>query len=78
VFYLSPALRREATPDRFVDATLAAVFQRLPAESPDALLAVRTDQLPRLLRLLRQAPAPDAESGTYSVFSVATLRRTIK
>jgi 4-amino-4-deoxy-L-arabinose transferase-like glycosyltransferase len=78
VFYLSPALRREATPDRFVDATLAAVFQRLPAEPADALLAVRTDQLPRLQRLLRQTPVPDAESGTYSVFSVDTLRRTIK
>ncbi|HTI39285.1 MAG TPA: glycosyltransferase family 39 protein [Vicinamibacterales bacterium] len=74
IFYLSPDLRREAAPDRFADATLADVFQRLNTLPPTALLAVRADQLPRVQRLFTAPLTPDAQSGVYSVFSVATLR----
>ena len=74
VFYLSPGLRRESGADRFADTTLANIFQRLGTESPDALVAVRDDQLARVQRLFASPLTPDAQAGLYSVFSIATLR----
>ena len=75
VFYLSPALRAEATADRFTDTTLPGVFARLRIESGDSILAVRADQLPRLAKLVRTPLTPQAQSGVYSVFSLASLPR---
>ena len=75
IFYLSPPLRAQTTADRFGDTTLAGVFTRLGVESGDALLAVRADQLPRVQKLVRGPLTPDAQSGIYSVFSLARLRR---
>lgn len=75
VFYLSPALRAQATPDRFADTTLAGLFQRLDAEQPEAVFAVRDDQLPRVQKLFAAPVAPDAHAGVYSLFSIATLQR---
>jgi hypothetical protein len=75
VFYLSPTLRAEATADRFTDTTLPGVFARLRIESGDSILAVRADQLPRLAKLVRTPLTPQAQSGVYSVFSLASLPR---
>ena len=75
VFYLSPPLRAQASADRFADTTLAGLFQRLDAEPPDALFAVREDQMSRVQRLFAAPVSPDARSGIYSVFSIASLQR---
>jgi 4-amino-4-deoxy-L-arabinose transferase-like glycosyltransferase len=73
IFYLSPALRAQATPERFTGTTLPGAFERLRAEAPDAVLAVRGDQVDRVRRLLPGVRA-DAAEGLYSIFSFQTLR----
>jgi 4-amino-4-deoxy-L-arabinose transferase-like glycosyltransferase len=75
VFYLSPALRAEATPDRFADTSLADFLQGLDTEPADTLFAVRADQLPRVQKRFTAPITPDGQSGLYSVFTVGTLRR---
>jgi 4-amino-4-deoxy-L-arabinose transferase-like glycosyltransferase len=78
VFYLSPELRAEATPDRFADTTLADLFHQIDREPADTLFAVRTDQLPRVQKLFSRPVTPDAQSGVYSVFTLATLRQSTR
>jgi 4-amino-4-deoxy-L-arabinose transferase-like glycosyltransferase len=78
VFYLSPKLRAEATPDRFADTTLADLFHQIDREPADTLFAVRADQLPRLEKLFSRPVTPDARSGVYSVFTIATLRQSTR
>jgi 4-amino-4-deoxy-L-arabinose transferase-like glycosyltransferase len=75
IFYLSPRLRAEAAQGRFENVTLADVLGRLTTASGDELLAVRADQLARVRKRFGAPLAPDAQSGVYSVFSLARLRR---
>jgi hypothetical protein len=47
---------------------------RIRVGAPDAVLAVRNNQLPRFSRLFPSPPAPDARAGTFTVFRADTLR----
>lgn len=74
VFYLAPALRAQATPDRFADVTAADAFGDIRREPADAIIAVRDDQLQRFTRLFASAPPAHARVGTFTVYRVGDLR----
>jgi hypothetical protein len=77
IFYLAPALRAEATPDRVDAASFADVVGRIRADPPDALIAVRNHYLARFNRLFPSPPVPDALAGTFTVFRTDTLRQAL-
>jgi hypothetical protein len=78
VFYLSPELRADVTPDRFADTTLADLFHQIDREPGDTLFAVRADQLARVQKLFTRPVTPDAQSGVYSVFTIGALRQSTR
>jgi 4-amino-4-deoxy-L-arabinose transferase-like glycosyltransferase len=73
VFYLAPPLRAEATSDRVDQVTLPEAISRIRVAAPDAIIAVRDDQLARFRRLFPTPPVPDAHAGTFSVFRAGSL-----
>ena len=77
VFYLAPALRAEATPDRISTSSRAATLERLRVDPPDAVLAVREDELARFQRLFQVPPIPQVRAGTFSVYRVDQLRAAL-
>lgn len=77
VFYLSPALRREAAPDRFADLSAVEALARIRRTSPDAILAVRDDQLARFTRLFSFPPAVHARAGTFTIYRFGDLRAAL-
>jgi hypothetical protein len=74
IFYLSPSLRRDASPARVGSVSLAEAVSRIRTDPPDAVIAIRNDQLERFERLFSAPPAPTAQAGTMSVFRVGTLQ----
>jgi 4-amino-4-deoxy-L-arabinose transferase-like glycosyltransferase len=78
IFYLNPALRAEATPDRLDAASFSEAMTRIRTDPPDAVIAVRNNQLPRFNRLFPLPPAPDALAGTFSLFRTDTLRKALR
>ncbi len=74
VFYLSPALRAEATPNRIQPASFSEAIERVRRDPGDAVIAVRDDQLPRFARLFPQLPQSSARAGTFTVFRITDLR----
>lgn len=77
IFYLTPALRAEAAPDRFADVSLADAFAAIRRDSPDAIIAVRDDQLQRFTRLFASPPPVHARAGTFTVYRVGDLRAAV-
>ncbi len=77
IFYLDPPLRAEATADRLDSVSFSEAMARLRVDAPDAVLAVRNNQLPRFSRLFPSPPAPDARAGTFTVFRADTLRAAL-
>jgi 4-amino-4-deoxy-L-arabinose transferase-like glycosyltransferase len=78
IFYLDPALRLQATPDRVDAASFSEAMTRIRTDPPDAVTAVRNSQLPRFNRLFASPPAPDALAGTFSLFRAETLRTALR
>ena len=78
VFYLSPALRAEATPDRIDEVSQAEAVGRIRADPPDAIVAVRNADLDRFYRLFPVAPSPEVRSGSFSIFLVGSLRQAMQ
>jgi 4-amino-4-deoxy-L-arabinose transferase-like glycosyltransferase len=78
IFYLDPALRGQATPDRVDAASFSEAMTRIRTDPPDAVTAVRNSQLPRFNRLFSSPPAPDALAGTFSLFRADTLRMALR
>jgi 4-amino-4-deoxy-L-arabinose transferase-like glycosyltransferase len=78
IFYLDPALRREATPDRVESTSFSEAMARIRTDPPDAVTAVRNSQLPRFTRLFPSPPAADALAGTFSLFRADTLRTALR
>jgi 4-amino-4-deoxy-L-arabinose transferase-like glycosyltransferase len=74
IFYLDPPLRAAATPDRVDAASFAEAVTRARIDPPDAVVAVRNNQLTRFNRLFPSPPAPDARAGTFTLFRADTLR----
>jgi 4-amino-4-deoxy-L-arabinose transferase-like glycosyltransferase len=77
VFYLSPALRAEATANRLDEASYSEAVLRVRVDPEDALLAVRNDQLERFTRLFSHPPAPDGHAGTFTLFRAGRLREAL-
>jgi hypothetical protein len=78
VFYLSPALRAQASATRLVETTLPEAIGRLNLELPDAVLAVRDRNAGRLTRLFKHPVDPDLRAGTFLVYRTGTLRRALE
>lgn len=74
IFYLSPALRAHAAPDRFANVSAAEAFDMVRAGPADAVLAVRDDELDRFTRLFRSPPPVHARAGTFTVYRIGDLR----
>jgi len=77
VFYLSPALRAAATPDRIDAASAAEAISRIRVAPDEAVLAVRDDRLARFTRLFATPPVPSAHAGTFTVFRAGALRKAL-
>jgi 4-amino-4-deoxy-L-arabinose transferase-like glycosyltransferase len=77
IFYLSPALRAEATSDRIQITWLSSVLEHARIDPPDAVLAVRDDQLRRFTSLFPQPPDPSARAGTFTLFRAEQLREAL-
>jgi hypothetical protein len=78
IFYLDPALRVAAAPDRLDAASFSEAMTRIRTDPPDAVTAVRNSQLPRFNRMFPSPPAPDALAGTFSLFRTETLRTALR
>jgi len=77
VFYLSPALRAQASPERIDTASIAEAVSRIRVDAPDAVIAVRDRQLARFNRLFAAPPPADAHAGTFAVFRAGRLQRAL-
>lgn len=78
VFYLSPALRAQATSGRLSEVTFAEAVMRTRVDPDDAIVAVRRSQLDRFNRLFPSPPQPDAQAGTFAIFRTGTLKSTLR
>lgn len=74
VFYLAPPLRKAATPEGIDRASVTEAISRLRVAAPDAVLAVREDQIGRFNRLFRVPPIADRRAGTFRIFTARTLQ----
>ena len=74
IFYLSPALRAQAAPDRFANVSAAEAFDTVRAGPADAILAVRDDELDRFTRLFPSPPPVHAHAGTFTVYRISEVR----
>jgi hypothetical protein len=77
-FYLAPAHRAEANPDRILTSSRTGTLERLRVESGDSIVAVRDDELARFQRLFALTPQPDSRTGTFSIFRVDRLRAALE
>ena len=77
IFYLRAPLRAEATADRVDSASFPEAMTRIRVEPPEAVFAVRNNQLPRFNRMFPSPPAPDARAGTFTLFRADTLRAAL-
>lgn len=77
IFYLSPPLRAEATPERIQITSLSSAMEHARVDPPDAVLAVRDDQLRRLTRVFPQPPEPSVRAGTFTLFRADRLREAL-
>jgi hypothetical protein len=78
IFYLSPALRSEATPARIAETTMPEAIERARTDQSEWLLAVRARSEPRMRRLLGDELQPDARAGTFVIYRASTLRRALE
>ena len=78
VFYLSPPLRADASPERLTDTSMAEAIGRARVDPDSSIIAVRNTQLPRFFRLFPRPPAADARAGTFTIFRALTLRETLQ
>jgi 4-amino-4-deoxy-L-arabinose transferase-like glycosyltransferase len=78
IFYLSPALRAEATPDRIQTTSLPSAIDHVRVDPPDAVLAVRDEQLRRFTRLFPQTPQPSIRAGTFTLYRADHLRNALE
>jgi 4-amino-4-deoxy-L-arabinose transferase-like glycosyltransferase len=75
IFYLDPALRADASPDRVHEAGVAEAIQRSRAEPLDGVVIVRNNLLGRFDRQFPAPPPPAWTAGTTTIFRLETLQR---
>ena len=78
IFYLSPALRSEVTPERVTETTMPEAIEQVRGDQSEWLLAVRARSEPRVRRLLGNGLQPDARAGTFVIYRASTLRRALE
>jgi hypothetical protein len=78
VFYLEPALRAEATPDRIRQASMAEAVQRSRTDPLDGAVVVRNNLLDRFERQFTVVPASAGTAGTNTIFRVESLQRALQ
>jgi 4-amino-4-deoxy-L-arabinose transferase-like glycosyltransferase len=78
IFYLKPALRAEATPDRIEQATMAEAIQRSRTDQLDGAVVVRNNLLDRFERQFTVVPAPVGTAGTNTIFRMESLQRALQ
>jgi 4-amino-4-deoxy-L-arabinose transferase-like glycosyltransferase len=78
IFYLSPPLRADATSDRIATTSRSLAIERLRVDAPDAIVAVRDDELQRFQRLFSTQPTAYARAGTFTLFRVEQLRAALE
>ena len=77
IFYLDPALRRDATSSRIEETSLAEAIGRMRVAPDDAVLAVRENQLARFTRLFTVPPEPSLRAGTFAVYRADRVRASL-
>jgi hypothetical protein len=75
IFYLDPALRAEASPDRVHQATMAEAVQRSRREPLDVVIIVRNNLLLRFDRQFASPPRPAWTAGTTTMFRGESLQK---
>lgn len=78
IFYLDPALRAAATPDRVDRASMPEAIQRSRVEPLDGVVVVRNNLLDRFERQFAVPPAPAATAGTNTIFRVESLQKALQ
>jgi 4-amino-4-deoxy-L-arabinose transferase-like glycosyltransferase len=78
VFYLSPALRAQATPERIQSTSSTLVIERARTEPSDALTAVRDDQLQQFVQLFPQPPQSVGRAGTFTLYRADHVRDALE
>jgi 4-amino-4-deoxy-L-arabinose transferase-like glycosyltransferase len=73
IFYLDPALRVDASPDRVHQATMAEAVQRSRREPLDVVIIVRNNLLERFDRQFASPPRPAWRAGTTTMFRGESL-----
>jgi 4-amino-4-deoxy-L-arabinose transferase-like glycosyltransferase len=78
VFYLNPALRAEANPDRIEQAAMADGINRSRIEPLDGIVIVRNNLVERFLRQFAFPPEPAWTAGTNTVFRVESVQKALR
>ncbi|MGH9411507.1 MAG: hypothetical protein ACRD1V_18895, partial [Vicinamibacterales bacterium] len=78
VFYLSPQLRRQATPATFPDTSLVDAYERARVGPASAIVAVRDDQRAKFVALFAHPPAGAMKAGAFTLYRAGDLRRVIR
>jgi 4-amino-4-deoxy-L-arabinose transferase-like glycosyltransferase len=76
-FYLAPALRAHATPDRILTSSRIDALELTRITPDDGVVAVRDDELAKFQQLFPVPPQPVAHAGRFSIFRVAQLRAAL-
>jgi hypothetical protein len=75
IFYLDPALRAQATPERIEETDIADAIQRSRIEPLDAIVIVRNNRLYRFARQFGLPPEASWTAGTNTVFREDRLQK---
>src|SRR5262249_52742767 len=75
IFYLDPALRAAASPDRVHETTMAEAVQRSRGEPLDVVIIVRNNLLGRFDRQFASPPRPAWTAGTTTMFRGESLQK---
>jgi hypothetical protein len=77
VFYLAPALRADANPDRITMTSKQNVVETIATDPDEALLAVRDKDYAEFSRLFTATPQPHVRAGTFTLYRADQLREAL-
>ena len=77
VFYLAPALRADASPQRLVETSFSEALTRIRIDADDTIIAVRVGQIDRFRRLFQGLPEPDQRAGNFALYRASSLKASL-
>ena len=77
VFYLAPALRADASPERLVETSFSEALARVRIDADETIVAVRIGQVDRFKRLFPALPEADQRAGTFMLYRGSTLKQAL-